>query len=106
MYKDKNKAKEYARLSMAIKRAKKKGSVNLTNLLTQRESLKVTNNKDITKKHSFDEKNKSEKQRIILGTSDFKKLRLNNAIIVDKSLLIKAVLEAPSEVSLITRPRR
>ena len=44
--------------------------------------------------------------RIIVGASDFKKLRLNNAIIVDKSLLIKAILEASPEVLLIARPRR
>ena len=44
--------------------------------------------------------------RIIVGASDFKKLRLNNAVVVDKTLLIKAILESPAEVLLITRPRR
>jgi hypothetical protein len=94
--KDKQKAKEYARISMLIKHARNKGE-NVDQLLTQRKFLMVD-----SAKNSRD----SGQPRIILGTSDFKKLRLNNAIIVDKSLLIKAVLEAPSEVSLITRPRR
>ena len=44
--------------------------------------------------------------RIILGISDFKQLRQKNAIIVDKSLLIKAILEASPGVLLIARPRR
>ena len=116
MYKDKNKVKEYARLTMAIRRAKEKG-LDISKLLNQRGALKVITNKDITKqgitkkdttkKYNPAGKLKNNKQpRIILGTSDFKKLRLNNAIIVDKSLLIKAILEAPSEVSLIVRPRR
>jgi hypothetical protein len=127
-----NKSKEYARLSMKILRAKRSGKSQevINQLLTEREALKVKvgkynskynyNNtspsngnkkniteKDITRKYnSAGRKRKNNQPRIILGTSDFKKLRLNNAIIVDKSLLIKAILEAPSEVSLIARPRR
>ncbi len=40
-----------------------------------------------------------------IGNSDFKKLRLNNEYFVDKSLLIKAVLDG-SDVTLLPRPRR
>ncbi|CAI2194816.1 17076_t:CDS:1 [Funneliformis geosporum] len=111
MYKDKNKTKEYARLTMAIRRAKEKG-LDISELLIKRKALKVMTDKvitkkDITRKYNSARKIKDNKQpRIMVGTSDFKKLRLNNAIIVDKSLLIKAVLEAPSEVPLIARPRR
>lgn len=51
-------------------------------------------------------KTNAKQPRISLGISSFKKLVLKSDIIVDKSLLIKAVLEAPGEVILITRPRR
>jgi hypothetical protein len=44
--------------------------------------------------------------RISLGVNSFKELLLENDIIVDKSLLVKSVLEAPAEAFLITRPRR
>jgi len=44
--------------------------------------------------------------RMLVGTSDFKKLRLGSDIIVDKSLLVKAILDSEEEVLLITRPRR
>ena len=93
-----NKVKEYASLSMRILRAKRSGKSQeiINQLLTEREALKFKAGKHEVKYSP----------RIIIGTSDFKKHRLNSAIIVDKSLLIKAILEAPSEVSLIARPRR
>ncbi len=43
---------------------------------------------------------------IRVGSDDFKKLLLNSNIFVDKSLLIKEVIEDSSDVILITRPRR
>src|SRR3954453_12245497 len=106
--KDPVKAKEYARLSMLIKYAREKGE-DISQLLEKRKSIIKNGTKsNITpKKNKKVGKIKSNKQpRIIVGTSDFKKLRLNNAIIVDKSLLIKAILDAPSEVPLVARPRR
>lgn len=117
--KDPIKAKEYARISMLIKYARNRGE-DISQLLEQRKSIIKSNGimfkdniipkkrKGIIKKNNSTERAKrsNDQPRIILGTSDFKKLRLNNAIIVDKSLLIKAILEAPSEVPLIARPRR
>src|SRR6185503_9758381 len=110
--KDPKKAKEYDRIYMLIKYARDKGE-DVSQLLEQRKSIIKKNGirykdniipkekKNITKKYNSAGSIRNNKQpRIILGTSDFKKLRLNNAIIVDKSLLIKAILEAPSEVSL------
>ncbi|WP_221179572.1 AAA family ATPase, partial [Candidatus Cardinium hertigii] len=44
--------------------------------------------------------------RIRTGTDDFKNLLLHSDVFVDKSLLIKELLEESSEVILITRPRR
>ena len=44
--------------------------------------------------------------RIRLGTNSFKKLLLESDVIVDKTLLVKSILEVPAEVLLITRPRR
>lgn len=39
-----------------------------------------------------------------IGIEDFKKLRENNFYYVDKSLLIKELLDNRSEVSLFMRP--
>jgi len=44
--------------------------------------------------------------QIPLGLSDFKKLRENGAYYVDKSLFIKEVINRPTEVLLLPRPRR
>ena len=44
--------------------------------------------------------------KILTGTDDFKTLLLNSDVFVDKSLLIKEVLENSASVVLITRPRR
>ncbi|MBX9889944.1 MAG: ATP-binding protein [Amoebophilaceae bacterium] len=44
--------------------------------------------------------------KIMVGTDDFKKLLLNSDVFVDKSLLIKGLLEDSGEIILITRPRR
>ena len=44
--------------------------------------------------------------KILVGSDDFKKLLLGSTLFVDKSLLIKDVLEDSGEVILITRPRR
>ncbi len=40
------------------------------------------------------------------GTDDFKTLLLNSDVFIDKSLMIKELLEDSGEVILITRPRR
>ncbi len=40
-----------------------------------------------------------------IGTDDFKKLRDENGYFVDKSLLIKEIIEG-SDVTLLPRPRR
>ena len=45
-------------------------------------------------------------QGIGIGTSDFKKMRVNDYFYVDKTLFIKDVLDNKSEIALITRPRR
>ena len=44
--------------------------------------------------------------RLPLGISDFKKVREGDYTFVDKSLLIAEVLDYPTEVILLTRPRR
>ena len=44
--------------------------------------------------------------KILTGTDDFKTLLLNSEVFVDKSLLIKEVIEDSASVILITRPRR
>lgn len=44
--------------------------------------------------------------KIRVGTDDFKNLLLYSDVFVDKSLMIKALLEDNSEVMLLTRPRR
>lgn len=45
-------------------------------------------------------------KKIMLGVSEFSKIRTMNGYYVDKSNLIEAVLEDGSEVVLFTRPRR
>ncbi|PUU90214.1 MULTISPECIES: AAA family ATPase [Halanaerobium] len=45
-------------------------------------------------------------KKLPVGLSDFKKLIDKNAYFVDKSLLIKEIIDDISEVKLITRPRR
>src|SRR5438552_12951448 len=98
MIKNPIKAKEYARLSMLIKYARDRGE-EVSQLLEKRKSII----KNGIKGNKVGKIKDNKQPRIIVGTSDFKKLRLNNAIIVDKSLLIKAILDAPSEVPLIAR---
>lgn len=46
------------------------------------------------------------KKGIPIGIDDFKDLRKNNGYFVDKSLLIKEIIDDISKVKLITRPRR
>ena len=41
-----------------------------------------------------------------LGVSEFRKLVFNSTVFVDKSLLIKAFIEDPGEILLMTFPRR
>ena len=41
-----------------------------------------------------------------VGTDSFTKVRTGNYYYIDKSLLIKRLVEEPKEVTLITRPRR
>ena len=41
-----------------------------------------------------------------IGTSDFKKMRVNDYYYIDKTMYIKDILDNKSEVILITRPRR
>ncbi len=45
-------------------------------------------------------------KKIPIGVSDFKKLHENNCYFVDKTLLIKDIIDDGSEVVLFTRPRR
>ena len=45
-------------------------------------------------------------QGIGIGISDFKVLRLRNNYFIDKSMYIKDIIDNPSGVVLITRPRR
>ncbi|WP_375332325.1 AAA family ATPase [Candidatus Tisiphia endosymbiont of Temnostethus pusillus] len=51
-------------------------------------------------------KDNSNPPRMRVGTDDFKTLLLNSDVFVDKSLMIKELLEDNGEVVLITRPRR
>jgi predicted nicotinamide N-methyase len=44
--------------------------------------------------------------RVFVGTDDFYDLLINSDIFVDKSLMIKELLEDSGKVVLITRPRR
>ncbi|WP_250311567.1 AAA family ATPase [Rickettsia endosymbiont of Oedothorax gibbosus] len=57
----------------------------------------------------IEEKNKNNinyQPRIFVGTDDFYDLLLNSDIFVDKSLMIKELLEDSGKVTLITLPRR
>lgn len=47
-----------------------------------------------------------ERKALPLGRDDFRKIIENDCYYVDKTLLIKKLLQTKSEVSLITRPRR
>ncbi|WP_425361637.1 AAA family ATPase [Candidatus Tisiphia endosymbiont of Ceraclea dissimilis] len=56
-----------------------------------------------------EEKNKNnvdEQLSMLVGTDDFCDLLINSDIFVDKSLMIKELLEDSGKVTLITRPRR
>ncbi|WP_341759857.1 AAA family ATPase [Candidatus Tisiphia endosymbiont of Ptychoptera albimana] len=53
-----------------------------------------------------DKNNINYQPRMFVGTDDFKALLLNSDIFVDKSLMIKELLEDSGAVTLITRPRR
>ncbi|HBY21322.1 MAG TPA: AAA family ATPase, partial [Clostridiales bacterium] len=44
--------------------------------------------------------------KLIIGSSDFKKVMENNGYYIDKTMLIKDVLEEGKEVVLLPRPRR
>lgn len=46
------------------------------------------------------------KAKIVIGIDDFRELRENNYLYVDKSMLIHELLENGSKVMLFTRPRR
>lgn len=48
----------------------------------------------------------NEKKKISIGYEDFKEILDNNCYFVDKTLMIKELIESKSKVSLITRPRR
>ncbi|MBX9890047.1 MAG: AAA family ATPase [Amoebophilaceae bacterium] len=50
--------------------------------------------------------NNSTPPKMMVGTDDFKTLLLNSDVFVDKSLLIKSLLEDSGAIVLITRPRR
>ncbi len=57
----------------------------------------------------IEEKNKNnvdDQPTMLVGTDDFKTLLLNSDVFVDKSLMIKELLEDSGAVTLITRPRR
>ena len=41
-----------------------------------------------------------------IGTSDFRKMRIQNYYYIDKTMYIKDIIDNKSEVALITRPRR
>ena len=41
-----------------------------------------------------------------IGTSDFRKMRVNDYYYIDKSMYIKDIIDNKSEVILVTRPRR
>ncbi|MCC8483774.1 MAG: AAA family ATPase, partial [Rickettsia endosymbiont of Labidopullus appendiculatus] len=56
-----------------------------------------------------EEKNKNNinyQPKMLVGTDDFYDLLINSDIFVDKSLMIKELLEDSGKVTLITRPRR
>jgi len=46
------------------------------------------------------------KKKIGIGVSDFRKLRRNGLLFIDKSLLIQEVLQSGAEILLFPRPRR
>ncbi|MCC8371959.1 MAG: AAA family ATPase, partial [Rickettsia endosymbiont of Pseudomimeciton antennatum] len=50
--------------------------------------------------------NTNSQPRMFVGTDDFYDLLINSDIFVDKSLMIKELLEDSGKVTLITRPRR
>ncbi len=45
-------------------------------------------------------------KKLPIGIDDFKKLRTENYYYIDKSLLIKEIIDEPAEVVLLPRPRR
>ena len=45
-------------------------------------------------------------QGIGIGTSDFKKMRVNDYYYIDKTMYIKDIIDNKSEIALVTRPRR
>ena len=47
-----------------------------------------------------------DKKRIPIGFEDFKKFKEENLYLVDKTLLIKELLDSGTQTTLITRPRR
>ncbi|WP_341761078.1 AAA family ATPase [Candidatus Tisiphia endosymbiont of Thecophora atra] len=65
---------------------------------------KLSDTKTNLKNINTIESSKSPKMRV--GTDDFKTLLLNSDVFVDKSLMIKELLEDSGDVILITRPRR
>lgn len=48
----------------------------------------------------------SMKKTIYIGSDDFTKIIDNDHFYVDKTLLVKELIDKPSEVILFTRPRR
>ena len=46
------------------------------------------------------------KKKVLIGYDDFVALLENGGYFVDKSLLIKELMDNPNQVTLITRPRR
>ncbi|MBC7959422.1 MAG: AAA family ATPase, partial [Vallitaleaceae bacterium] len=46
------------------------------------------------------------RKKVLQGIDNFKKLIDNHGYYVDKTLLIKELIDVPSQVILITRPRR
>lgn len=48
----------------------------------------------------------SEKMNLPIGNDDFRRLRENGFYYVDKTMMIKDFINMPTEVALITRPRR
>lgn len=48
----------------------------------------------------------NERKAIPIGIEDFKEMIDRNCYLVDKTLLIKDILDAGAKVTLFTRPRR
>ncbi len=67
-------------------------------------TVEFLNNISVRKTNIVKVNNKPPRMRV--GTDDFGTLLLNSDIFVDKSLMIKELLEDSGEVILITRPRR